>query len=101
MDEEQQAQLQEKLQEKLIEMQAHQGEGLTGMLGLTWSGVISGVLFGIIGMWMLNRARKKSNLKLVAVSFALMFYPYVTRGPVQDWGVGIALCGLAYYLWDR
>lgn len=70
-------------------------------LDISVSGIISGVLFGIIGMWMLPRARKKSDFRLVIISFALMLYPYVTRGPFQDWGAGIALCGLAYYLWGR
>ena len=68
-------------------------------LDISVSGIISGLLFGIIGMWMLGRARKKSDTRLVIISFALMFYPYVTRGPFQDWGAGIALCALAYYLW--
>lgn len=69
------------------------------LLNFSMSGIISGVLFGCVGMWMLGRARKRADLRLVAISFALMFYPYFTRGPWGDWGVGVALCGLAYYLW--
>ncbi len=68
-------------------------------LNISASGIISGILFGCIGMWMIGRARKKSDMRLVAISFALMFYPYVTRGPFQDWGAGLALCGLAYLIW--
>jgi hypothetical protein len=52
-------------------------------------------------MWLLGRGRKFGNFKLVAIAFALMFYPYVTRGPLADWGVGVALCGAAYYFWRR
>jgi hypothetical protein len=73
---------------------------LGGLMDISASGVISGILFGIIGMWMLGRARKKKDFRLISISFGLMFYPYFTRGPLQDWGVGAALCGLAYYLWD-
>jgi hypothetical protein len=66
---------------------------------ISLSGIISGILFGCVGMWMIGRARKKSDNRLIAISFALMFYPYFTHGPFQDWGAGIALCALAYYLW--
>jgi hypothetical protein len=69
------------------------------ILNITLSGVLSSLLFGCIGMWMLSQARQRADIKLVIISFALMFYPYVTRGPVGDWGVGVALCSLAYYLW--
>ncbi len=91
--------LAEKLQEKLAGLQANGGQDLGSALGFTWSGVISGILFGVIGMWLLNYARKRTNFRLVAIAFALMFYPYVTNGPLQDWGIGIGLCGLAY--WQR
>ena len=70
------------------------------LLDISVSGIVSGLLFGILGMWMIGRARKKKDMRLIAISFALMFYPYATRGPLQDWGVGIALTGLAYYIWD-
>lgn len=66
---------------------------------ISMSGIISGILFGCIGMWMIGRARKKSDFRLIAISIALMFYPYVTHGPTQDWGVGLGLCGLAYLFW--
>ena len=91
--------LAEKLQERLAALQDSGGQDLGSVLGFTWSGVISGLLFGIAGMWLLRYARRRTSYRLVAVAFALMFYPYVTNGPLQDWGVGIALCGLAY--WQR
>lgn len=30
-----------------------------------------------------------------------MAFSYFTQGPWLDWGVGFALCGLAYYLKDQ
>lgn len=70
-----------------------------GLFEFSTSGVVSGFLFGCVGMWMLGRARKRGDFRLVLISFALMFYPYVTRGPVADWGVGCGLCALAYVFW--
>jgi hypothetical protein len=75
-------------------------QDLGGLLDISISGVVSGLLFGIIGMWMIGRARKKKDFRLITISFGLMFYPYFTRGPWQDWGAGIALCGIAFYIWD-
>lgn len=69
------------------------------MLDFSASGLISSLIFGCVGMWMLSRARKKSDFRLISISFGLMFYPYFTHGPWGDWGVGVALCALAYYLW--
>jgi hypothetical protein len=93
--------VQKQLEDSLAEMERAQSGDLSGMLNFSWSGLVSGLLFGIIGMWLLGRGRKFGNFKLVAIAFALMFYPYVTRGPLADWGVGIALCGAAYYFWRR
>jgi hypothetical protein len=71
------------------------------MASLTVSKIASGILFGVIGLWMFKRGKSNSDLRIIAIGIALMFYPYLTNGPVLDWGVGIALCGLAYYLWNR
>lgn len=79
--------------------EAGQTGDLGGLFEFSASGLISSLIFGCVGMWMLNRARKRGDYRLVAISFALMFYPYVTRGPWADWGVGTALCALAYFLW--
>ena len=65
------------------------------------SGIIAGLLFGVIGMWMFREGKRNSNLKIVVISVLLMIYPYFTSGPKQDWGVGLMLCGLAYFFWYR
>jgi hypothetical protein len=64
------------------------------------SGLVSALLFGVIGMYLFKYGRQRSNLKLVLIAIGLMLYPYFTHGPVGDWGVGIALCAAAYYLKD-
>lgn len=59
------------------------------------------VLFGVLGivLFVVARRRKKRTVKWVAV--ALMLYPYVVWGTVPVWIVGIALCGLAAWCWQR
>ena len=69
------------------------------LFDISVSGLIAGLLFGILGMWLAREAKRRADLKLGLVATALMFYPYFTRGPWMDWGIGFALTGLAYYLW--
>lgn len=73
-----------------------------GLFDFSLSGIMSGLIFGVIGIWMWGQARRfdeHTALKIIAV--ALMVYPYFTHGPMQDWGVGFILCGVAYYIWPR
>lgn len=65
------------------------------------SSIISGILFGVIGMWLYPQGKHRENNRLKVIAIALMFYPYFTSGPLGDWGVGIALCGAAYYYWHQ
>jgi uncharacterized membrane protein len=78
-------------------------ENLLGMIDLSASSIISGLFFGAVGYWLYRKSRapEKTNFPILAIGIALMVYPYLTKGPLADWGVGIALCGLAYFLWDR
>lgn len=65
------------------------------------SSLISGFIFGVIGWYVFKHGRKNSNNYFVTIGIVLMVYPYFTRGPVADWGVGAALCGLAYHFKDH
>ena len=62
------------------------------------SGLIASLVFGVIGMWMFRHGKQNANGSLSLIGIALMIYPYFTSGPLADWGVGIVLCGIAYYL---
>lgn len=66
-------------------------------MGFSASSLLAGLIFGIIGMWLFGRGRKTSNLHFVVIGLILMVYPYFTKGLVADWGIGTALCGMAYY----
>jgi len=66
-------------------------------LGITFSGLFSAILFGAVGMWLFARGKKNLEYRNLFIGLALMIYPYFTHGAFQDWGVGVALCALAYY----
>jgi hypothetical protein len=76
-------------------------EDTLGLFDFSMSGLISALLFGVIGMYIFGHGKRTSNIKLILIAVALMFYPYFTKGPIADWGVGLALCGGAYWLWDQ
>jgi len=72
-----------------------------GSINFSFSSLMSGLLFGAIGMWMIKEARKKSNLLLVAIATTLMIYPMFTSSLLSDWGIGFLLCGIAYLNWNK
>ncbi len=68
-------------------------------IDISTSGIISSLIFGIIGMWMFREGKREAKMPIMLIAIALMMYPYLTTGPLADWGVGVVLCGLAYYFW--
>lgn len=63
----------------------------------TTSQVIASLLFSVIGIYLFRLGKKTASYSLAFTSIALMVYPMFTTGWLQDWGVGLLLCGLAYY----
>ncbi len=74
---------------------------LSSMLNFTPSGIISSLLFGVIGMYVFKQGRKRLSFKITFLGIAMMVYPYFTKGPWGDWGVGFALCAATYYYWNE
>jgi hypothetical protein len=62
------------------------------------STIIVSFVFGVIGLFVFRHAKKNLNYPLLFTSIAMMIYPMFTAGWILDWGVGIFLCALAYYL---
>ena len=65
------------------------------------SSLMASLIFGIIGWYLFSHGRKNANNHFVVIGIALMVYPYLTKGPLADWGIGAGLCGLAYYYKNR
>jgi hypothetical protein len=66
----------------------------------SFSSLLAGLLFGIVGMWLLREAKRRANLYNVVIAVLLMIYPFFVSTSFLTWGVGCALCGSAYYFWD-
>lgn len=69
-------------------------------MDLSISAIASSLLFSTIGIWLLRQVKPRSNLKLIPIALGLMAYSYFTSGPLLDWGVGFALCLVAYMVWE-
>ena len=74
---------------------------VASLFHFTASGLISGLLFGIIGMYVFRQGKKRLNFKVTFLGIAMMVYPYFTKGPWGDWGIGIALCAATSYFWNE
>lgn len=48
---------------------------------------------------MIRMSKKRVNFYLGFIGLALIVYPFFTKGPIEDWGLGVALCLAAKYVW--
>lgn len=64
----------------------------------TVSSFFTGLIFGAIGIYLFRIGKKEFNYSWMGIGVALMAYPFFMEQPVFEWGVGIALTVLAYYL---
>ena len=71
------------------------------MSSFTLSQILASFVFGVIGIYVFRHGKKSSNWKVCFIAIALMLYPMFTNGWMLDWGIGIGLCWLAYYLDER
>lgn len=76
-------------------------ESTTSLLDFSASSLLAGFIFGVIGLSILRYGRRKADNRLVVVGLVMMIYPYFTRGVWADWGVGLGLCVLGFYLKDH
>jgi multisubunit Na+/H+ antiporter MnhE subunit len=68
-------------------------------MDFSFSSLMSGFIFGVIGFYVVRHAKKDANIIAVVLGIALMIYPYFVSGDWLPWIVGIALCGATYYVW--
>ena len=60
--------------------------------------LFGGMLFAGVGFILFRYGRAEGNHLLLLVGAALMVYPYFTSTVLFTWGIGAALCALAWYL---
>lgn len=64
----------------------------------SFSSIMSGFIFGVIGFYLTKEGRKRLNYAWVLIGIALMVYTIlVPNHPFLQWGLGFALSGAAYY----
>ena len=63
----------------------------------TWSQIIASLVFTVVGVYVFKLGKKTLNYPLIFTAAAMLIYPVFTHSVLQDWGIGLALCGLAYY----
>ncbi|MFM6928845.1 MAG: hypothetical protein ACKOX6_10305 [Bdellovibrio sp.] len=68
-------------------------------LNFDMSSIIAGLIFGLVGWYVLKHGRREANMRNVGFGLALMIYPYFVDGPKLTWAIGLALCGFAYFYW--
>jgi hypothetical protein len=69
------------------------------MMDISISSLAAGFVFGVIGLWLFKEGRRRSEVRIALVGVTMMGYSYFTSNPAADWGIGLALCGLAYMWW--
>jgi hypothetical protein len=69
-------------------------------MDFSFSSLMSAFIFGVIGFWLVKEGKRTANFAKLFIGLGLMVYPYFTSGPWADWGVGVALCLLAYQFKD-
>ena len=63
--------------------------------------LIAGLIFGVVGLWLFREGRKNLNFRVMITGIAIMSFQLFVKGWVQTWGIGLGLCGLAYYFWNH
>lgn len=63
---------------------------------LTIGGVSGALIFGALGFWLIRAGRRAGNILWALIGLAMMVYPYFVSNGWVTWGIGFALCGVAY-----
>lgn len=70
-------------------------------MNFTFSSLAAGFLFGVIGIWLIKKGRRETNLNFTLTGAMLLIYPFFSPNAYADWGIGFALCAFAYLRRDR
>ena len=67
-------------------------------MNLSASNIIAGLIFSLIGLWLVRVGKREAHFTKMLIGVALMAYSYFTQTALQSWGIGAALCAAAYFL---
>jgi hypothetical protein len=70
---------------------------MDSLIDLSPATLVAGLIFSTIGFFVLREGKKRPNFSWIWLGVALMLYPLFVTGVWVHWGVGLALCGLAYF----
>jgi hypothetical protein len=60
------------------------------------SSIAAGFIFGVIGLYLVRRAKREANIASLLIGVAMMIYPYFIENDYLIWGIGVALTFGAY-----
>ncbi len=80
---------------------ADQLQNMQGLFSISIPGLIAGLIFSTVGLWLWRQPKAKEDIRLRLTAAVLIVYTYITPGPISDWTFGILLCGFAYFLWHE
>ena len=66
---------------------------------ISLSSLAASFVFGVIGFWLFKEGKRRTEVRLVIIGITMIGYSYFTGSPLADWGIGLGLCGLAYFYW--
>ena len=72
-------------------------------LNLSISGILAGVLFGMIGFVAFNYGRKNESFRAMGIGAALMIYPYLvpeSAPAIVLYGIGVGLTAALFLFRD-
>jgi glucose uptake protein GlcU len=67
-------------------------------MNFSFSALIAGLVFGVLGIYFFKRGKNDAELPLIAIGLVLMLYPYLVENIYLLWGIGILLVGIGFKL---
>lgn len=62
------------------------------------SGLAAGFVFGVIGLFLVRRAKREAHIPSLFIGVAMMAYPYFVENAYLLWGIGVVLLFAAKFL---
>lgn len=59
---------------------------------------IAGFVFGIFGWFIFKNGKSEANARRMLLGLALMTYGILVPNPYANWGIGMGLLAVNYYL---